>query len=86
LEQRVKELEQAEFKCKQAEEKLNGFVHSIPDSVLIFDSELYCLDINDAALKYFPNETTREDVVGKHILEISPNLDKTNRYDNTITI
>ncbi len=81
LEQRVKELEQAEFQCKQAEDKLNSFIHSVPDSVLLFDLELNCLDINTAALTYFPTGTSREDVVGKQMLEISPNLDKTSRYD-----
>ncbi|MCP4132710.1 MAG: PAS domain-containing protein [bacterium] len=86
LEQRVKELEHAEFQCKQAEEKLNNFIHSIPDTVLLFDSELNCLDINDAALKYYPTGTTREDVVGKQMLELSPGLDKTGRYDKYLAV
>ncbi|HDZ07269.1 hypothetical protein LCGC14_0117620 [marine sediment metagenome] len=50
---------------------------------VIFDKNLVFVDINDIALKTIP--VTREEVVGKHFLEIFPNADR-QRYEAYIEV
>jgi hypothetical protein len=64
-----------------SEEKLSSFIDSATESFVLYDSELNLIEINKKALELFPDETTKEDLIGKNILEISPGLEKTGRYD-----
>lgn len=45
----------------------------------IYDKDLNCIDVNDAFLKLF--KCNREDLIGKNLCEISPDLKTNGRYD-----
>lgn len=68
-------------KLAASEEKLSSFMESATEGFALYDSELNLIEVNKEALKIFPAGTTKEDVIGKNILEISPGLEKTGRYD-----
>jgi len=57
-------------------------MESATEGFVLYDSELNLIEINKKALEIFPVGTTKEDVIGKNILEISPGLEKTERYDS----
>jgi len=77
---------EAEEKVRKNEEILCNFLHSATDNILLFDSKMNCININIAALKYYTAETKKENVIGKHILEIFPDLKKSSRYNNYIDV
>lgn len=86
MRQRITELEALEFKHKQveealreSEERLSGFMNSATDGFILFDSNFNCLEINKAALKI--TGLTKEEVVGKNITDVVPNIKETGRYD-----
>lgn len=45
----------------------------------IYDKNLNCIDVNEAFLKLF--KCTRQDLIGKNLCEISPDLKTNGRYD-----
>ncbi|MFX1283180.1 MAG: PAS domain S-box protein [Promethearchaeota archaeon] len=69
---------------KQAEEKLRSFVDAAIDPFLLFDSDLNIIDINETALKGLG--VNREDVLGMAILDISPDLKETGRYNRYMEV
>jgi PAS domain S-box-containing protein len=68
-------------KLAESEEKLSSFIDSATEGFVLYDSGLNLIEINKKALEIFPAETTKEDVIGKNMLAISPDLEKTGRYD-----
>jgi PAS domain S-box-containing protein len=56
------------------------------DCVFLFDSELNCIEISKAALLLFPSGTRKKDVIGKHLLDISPGLKETGRYNRYVEV
>ncbi len=69
----------AEEELKVSEERLRGFMDSATDGFMLFDSELNQVDINDAALKM--TQQKRKGVIGKNILQLAPDVEKSGRYD-----
>jgi len=45
----------------------------------VYDENLNCIDINEAFLKLY--KCKREDLIGKNLCEISPDLKSSGRYD-----
>ncbi|MBI3220726.1 MAG: PAS domain-containing protein [Bacteroidetes bacterium] len=45
----------------------------------VYDKDLNCLDVNDAFLKLY--HYSREEVIGKNLCELSPDLKSSGRYD-----
>ena len=74
----------AEKKLKESEEKLKKFMESATDSFILFDSELNYIDFNEATLRILG--VTKEELVGKNILDIAPNLKETGRYDKYLDV
>ncbi|MDM8543607.1 PAS domain S-box protein [Desulfococcaceae bacterium HSG9] len=70
---------QVEEMLRKSEERLSSFMDSATDGFILFDSELNYIKINSAALEM--TGLDREDVIGKNILDIVPNLKETGRYD-----
>ena len=66
---------------REGEERLAAFMGSAPDAFVLYDSELNFVEINEVGLGMFLAGTKKEDLVGKNILEISPGLEETGRYD-----
>jgi len=64
----------------QAEEKWLLFMKSATESFSLYDSELNMTEINDAGLRLFPPGTKKEDIIGKNLSELVPDLYGTERY------
>ncbi len=76
----ITELKRAEKELRETEERLSAFMNSSPDGFFLLDPELNYVDINDAGLRLFPAGTKKEDIVGKNVVEIAPNIKETGRY------
>ena len=69
---------QSEREIRESEERLSGFIEAATDGFSILDSEMRYLMVNDTELEY--TGRTREDYLGKHLLEVFPDLAGTDRY------
>jgi|TARA_B100000315_G_C14591185_1_gene595907 hypothetical protein len=59
-------------------------LESATDAFYIFDEDLYLVDANAPALKMLNYD--KDNATGKHILELSPNLKETGRYDKYVNV
>jgi signal transduction histidine kinase len=60
-------------------EKLRSLFFDQADLIFtLFDKDLFCIDVNETALKKL--HLKKEDMVGKHISEISPDIKSSGRY------
>lgn len=75
-----------EQKLKESEERLKVFMESAPDTFMLYDSELNLININEIGVKRFPTGTKKEDVIGKNIIELAPDVKKTGRYDEYMEV
>jgi PAS domain S-box-containing protein len=80
----VTDRKRAEEKVKEAKERLSHFVNSAVDQIYQFDSEMNLIEANPPALKMLGRK--REDAIGRHALELSPNLKKTGRYGQYLEV
>jgi two-component system sensor histidine kinase/response regulator len=76
----ITQRKQAEKALWEAKKRLRAFMDSAPDSFILYDSQLNFVDINDVTLEYYPEGTKKQDIIGKNITEIIPDLKKTGRY------
>jgi PAS domain S-box-containing protein len=60
--------------------RLEAFINSALDPMLIFDKDLRLIDINRVGLELFPKYTTISDIIGKLMTELSPGIDDTDRF------
>ena len=65
---------------EETAEMLNAFMESSTESFILFDAALNLKLINPMGLALYPSGTQASDILGKHILELSPNLKETGRY------
>ena len=82
----ITERKRAEEALRVSEEKLSAFINSAPDAFALFDSELNLVETNKVGLGMFPAGTKKEDVIGKNITELYPNMKETNRYDKYLGV
>ncbi len=75
----ITERKQAEEALRESEAQLNGFMESATDGFILFDAELNYLKMNKAAMDIA--SLTQDDIAGKNILDVVPNLKETGRYD-----
>ncbi len=61
----------------RAEEKYLLFMESATENFSLYDSELRLTEMNDAGLAMFPPGTRREDLIGKELSDIVPDLKET---------
>jgi PAS domain S-box-containing protein len=76
----------AEQALRESEERLSSFMESATDGFVLYDSGLNLVGVNKAALGIFPPGTRKEEVVGKNMLDISPGLEETGRYDRYLEV
>lgn len=74
----ITERKKMEEKLKESEKILRNFINSATDHILLFDSELNIIEINELALKALNLE--RNVAIGMSLIEISPDLKKSGRY------
>jgi signal transduction histidine kinase len=78
---------EAEQKLKANEERLRSFMESATDIFNIWDSNLDLVYTPEKGVKeFFPPGTKKEDILGKNLLDIVPDLKKTNRYDEYLKV
>ncbi len=69
---------------REIEERLRSFIESSPDSFTLLDSELNYIEVNKATLKAFGK--TREEIIGKNVLEIDPTIREKGRYEQYLEV
>jgi len=69
----------AEAAIRESEERMAAFMNAATDDFTLFDAALNFVALNQAALRTWGLK--RADIIGKHILDISPDLERTGRYD-----
>jgi PAS domain S-box-containing protein len=77
----ITEQKKAEEALRESEEKLRGFMESATDAFSLWDSDLNLVECNQAGMKLVPSEIKKEDMIGKNILDFSPELKKKGLYD-----
>ena len=80
------ERKQVEEVLRESNERFKSFMDSATDSFSLYDSNLNLVDINEVGLSWFPTATKKEDIVGKHILEVTPYVKETGRYDKYVEV
>ncbi len=70
---------QAEDALRASETLFRGFMQSATESFLLLDKNMHYLDVNNSWLEQ--SGLIRENVIGKHVLEVDPKLKETGRYD-----
>ncbi len=93
MRRRISELERAEAERRQAEEKLRQsqarlrtFMESAADVFVLFDAELNFVEINRAGLEMFPHGIRKEDLIGRNIADIMPDIKQCGRYDQYMQV
>ena len=82
----ITERKSTESALQESEELMSLFMDSATDNFTLWSSDLKLLKINRNALSLFPRETKEEDVIGKSMSEISPELEKTERYNKYLEV
>ncbi|MDP2900388.1 MAG: PAS domain S-box protein [Candidatus Bathyarchaeota archaeon] len=77
LEERVAE---RTLEIRETKERLESFMDSAPDAIMIYDPGLRLLDLNNAALRFYPNGTSRKDLIGKRMADLTPGIEATARF------
>ncbi|MFX1267601.1 MAG: PAS domain S-box protein, partial [Promethearchaeota archaeon] len=80
----ITERKLAEQKLQESEKILNDFIQSATDSITIWDSNLNLIEINKIALERMG--MYKEYIIGKHMLEIIPEIKETGRYDKYLEV
>jgi PAS domain S-box-containing protein len=80
----ITERKRVEEVLRESEDRLSSFMNSATDVFALFDSELNLLQANKYALDAWG--FSEEEVIGKNILDLSPNLKETGRYDNYMDV
>ena len=82
--QNITDYKRAEEAVREGEERLRLFMESSSAGLALLDSELSYIQVNQAALKMFG--MTREQVIGKNILDVSPALKETGRHEEYLEV
>ncbi|MHA2246821.1 MAG: PAS domain S-box protein [Candidatus Hodarchaeales archaeon] len=77
----ITERKRAERALQESEERLRSFMETSPDNFLLLNEDLNLIEINEAALTRFPPGTKKEVLLGKNLIELSPDVEKTGRHE-----
>ncbi|MFC1613101.1 MEDS domain-containing protein [Patescibacteria group bacterium] len=78
------ERKKAEEALRESGERLSAFMESSPDTFTLFDSELNLVEVNKAGLEAFGK--TKEEIIGRNILDVNPTLKENGRYDKFLEV
>jgi PAS domain S-box-containing protein len=77
---------QAENEMQENRQRLKDFINSATDSFVLFDSELNIIQVNKAHMEMFHPGMDQEELIGKNLVEIVPNLKETGRFDDFMKV
>jgi len=77
--ERLETLRQTTSALRRSRERLQHFMDAATDMLLLLDGDMRCIDANATALKMLG--VTREQVIGKHIAEATPEIYATDEYE-----
>ncbi|MFX0122600.1 MAG: ATP-binding protein [Candidatus Hodarchaeota archaeon] len=80
------ELRQSEKRFRESEERLRAFMDSATDAIELWDSDFHLIECNQAVVNEFPEAKKKEDLIGKHIIELIPDLKTSGRYDQYLKV
>jgi PAS domain S-box-containing protein len=69
---------------RESEDRLSSFMNSASDSFYLLDSDLNFVEINERGLEIIGKD--REEVIGKNITEIVPDVRESGRYDEHLKV
>ena len=76
----------AEEALRVSEEHFRTFMENSTDSSSLYDENLNLIELNRAGLAMFPNGTKKEDLLGRNLVEIDPEIKGTERYENYLEV
>jgi PAS domain S-box-containing protein len=82
----ITEHKKSEEALRKNKEKLNLFMNSATESFGIYDSSLNLIEINKTGLKWWPAGAKKDDILGKNIVELAPNLKDSERYQQYLDV
>jgi DNA-binding CsgD family transcriptional regulator len=68
------------------QEKWMLFMSASTESFILYDSKVNVIEINQATLDLYPPGTKKTDIVGKHLLEILPELESMGEYKKYLDV
>jgi len=80
----ITERRKDEEALRESQERLSSFMDSATDGFGIFDSDLNLIDVNDAVTKFAFFK--KEDMIGKHLLDIIPPIKTSGRYKTYLQV
>ncbi|MFC1716250.1 PAS domain S-box protein [Candidatus Poribacteria bacterium] len=80
----ITERKKAEEALRKSEERLTSFMDSASDSFYLLDSDLNFVEINQKGLDIIGK--AREQVIGRHITKIVPDVKESGRYDRHLEV
>ena len=80
----ITERKQAMEALHESEERLSSFMNSASDSFYLLDADLNFVEINERGLSIIGKN--REDVIGKNITEIVPDVKESGRYEQHLEV
>ncbi len=80
----ISEQKQVEKDLRQSEDLSRGFMQSALEGIAIFDKTLHYIEVNESWLDL--SGLDREEVIGKHLLEVFPGMEETGRYNTYMKV
>ena len=80
----ITDRKRAEEALRESEERLSGFMDSASDSFYLFDSNLNFIEINKKGLEIIGKD--RDELIGKNITEIVPDIKTSGRYEKHLKV
>ncbi|UCE20201.1 MAG: PAS domain S-box protein [Gemmatimonadota bacterium] len=78
------ERQHVEESLRKSEERLKHFVESATDSILLLDSHLNIVEVNEIGLNEFG--LSKNEILGKNLSELVPDLRESGRYDKYMEV
>ncbi|UCH90242.1 MAG: PAS domain S-box protein [Thermoplasmata archaeon] len=79
-------VELAKNEILNSEEWFSKFMDSVTDIIVIWDSNMNMIEINKAGIDLMPPGSRKEELIGKHITDLSPDVKESGRYDKYLEV
>jgi len=83
---RVRKTKETDAESMMLEDDWILFMESATEGFALFDAKLNLVELNDAVLKLLPDGTRKQDIIGKNILELSPDSKGSGEYQHYVNV